>query len=134
MKICKSCNVNKPEKKLRIFKDQEEKCNICHNSTWNGKPITLELDHINGNRLDDSRKNLQLICPNCHSQTPTYKVGNNKGRGKKIYSDEEIIEALKNNVSGYKAMVSLGMNPHGENYKRVRRIIQEYKLTLDYSV
>lgn len=35
---------------------------------WNGKPITLEVDHINEDWLDDRKENLQFLCPNCHSQ------------------------------------------------------------------
>lgn len=35
---------------------------------WNGNPIRLEINHKNGNKLDDRRKNLEFLCPNCHSQ------------------------------------------------------------------
>ena len=57
------------------------KCSLCGISNWNNLPISLEIDHINGNPHDDSHKNLRLICPNCHSQTPTFK-GKNKGNGR----------------------------------------------------
>ncbi len=56
-------------------------CSCCGLSDWNNKPITLEVEHINGNSEDDSRENVCLICPNCHSQTDTYK-GKNRGNGR----------------------------------------------------
>jgi hypothetical protein len=56
-------------------------CSVCRITEWNGKPIVMELEHINGDSSDNSLSNCCLICPNCHSQTPTYK-GRNKGNGR----------------------------------------------------
>lgn len=56
----------------------EYKCAFCNNSgVWNERPLVLDLDHINGNNKDHRLENLRFLCPNCHSQTPTYK-GKNK--------------------------------------------------------
>lgn len=45
-------------------------CSSCNcGDTWNDKPITLQIDHINHNWLDDRKENLAFLCPNCHSQT-----------------------------------------------------------------
>lgn len=49
---------------------------------WNGKELTLELDHINGDKLDDRLENFRFLCPNCHSQTDTFKGKNSKGTAK----------------------------------------------------
>jgi len=123
------------EKRQRIDIEQDGKCSECRNTPhWNGKPLKFELDHIDGNRFDNSRNNLRLLCPNCHSQTPTFKVGNNKNVGKKTYADEEIIQSLLQNTSGYTAMKALGMNPHGGNYTRIRKLIKEKSLQLSYNV
>ena len=47
-------------------------CAECGLSEWCGKPISLHLDHLNGISNDNRLENLRLLCPNCHSQTPTY--------------------------------------------------------------
>jgi len=57
------------------------RCEICNGTAWNGQPISLELDHIDGDRTNNTFVNLRLLCPNCHAQTPTYR-GRNIGRRK----------------------------------------------------
>lgn len=48
------------------------KCAICGCTEWQGKTLSLELDHINGANNDNRLENLRFLCPNCHSQTSTY--------------------------------------------------------------
>jgi hypothetical protein len=64
-----------------IKQKQNGKCAECGISEWNGKDITLELEHKDGYSDNNSPDNLCLLCPNCHSQTPTYKA-KNKGKGR----------------------------------------------------
>lgn len=72
---------NTPRLKTRLFKLGLLKniCYICSQlPEHNNKPLTLQLDHINGNNKDNRIENLRIICPNCHTQTPTYGRKNEK--------------------------------------------------------
>ena len=66
-----------PTSKLskRLVKEGYKKycCESCGISEWNGKSISLELNHIDGNNGNHALSNLELLCPNCHSQTDTYR-------------------------------------------------------------
>jgi len=58
------------------------KCVGCGNEgEYNGMPLALQLDHIDGDAGNNMPKNLRLLCPNCHSQTDTF-VAKNKGKGR----------------------------------------------------
>jgi hypothetical protein len=55
----------------------ENKCDSCDLTEWLGNPLSLHLDHVDGNNHNHVRSNLRLLCPNCHSQTDTW-CGKNK--------------------------------------------------------
>lgn len=71
----------------KLIKYECFECKITN--LYNGKHITLHLDHINGIKNDNRLKNLRFLCPNCHSQTETY-CGRNKGKGTKFCSCNNI--------------------------------------------
>jgi 5-methylcytosine-specific restriction endonuclease McrA len=64
---------SKLSKRLVENKLIEYKCNSCGIADYNNQAISLELNHIDGNRANHKLENLELLCPNCHSQTPTYR-------------------------------------------------------------
>lgn len=51
---------------------KEHRCECCGYTEWLGRPIPIQLEHVNGNRTDNRLENLKILCPNCHAQTPTY--------------------------------------------------------------
>lgn len=59
-----------------LLEQRGNRCEVCGFEEWNGKPIPIELDHIDGDSDNNAEANLRLICPNCHAQTETYKGGN----------------------------------------------------------
>ena len=66
--------------KKRLISDGYKiyKCEICGITQWNNKYIALQLHHINGISNDNRIDNLQILCPNCHSQTENYGSKNIK--------------------------------------------------------
>jgi len=64
--------------KKRLLDDGlfQHRCCRCRRTTWMKQPIPLELHHIDGNSSNNQLHNLELLCPNCHAQTPNYR-----GRG-----------------------------------------------------
>lgn len=66
-------NINFLRFRLLNEKVKEYKCECCGNTHWLGKPICLELHHINGVKDDLRIENLQILCPNCHSLTENYR-------------------------------------------------------------
>ena len=60
-------------RKRHLIQDRGHSCETCFNTSWNNLPITLELEHVDGDVNNNETTNLKLLCPNCHSQTPTWR-------------------------------------------------------------
>ena len=99
----KSGNYTKSNAKSYFRRINEYKCQICSISSWNGKPLTLQLDHIDGNNKNNLVENFRWLCPNCHTQTDTWGTKNASDEGKK-----RIKEASK-----LGRQIQLGLMPKG---------------------
>ena len=69
---------NKVRQKLLKEGIKKHICEGCLNTTWNGQPIPLEVHHKDGDKTKNDLENLQLLCPNCHALTDTYRGKNTK--------------------------------------------------------
>jgi Zn finger protein HypA/HybF involved in hydrogenase expression len=100
----------------------EYKCQKCKINSYDSMPITLEVDHINGNWQDNRLENLRYLCPNCHSQMSTCHRKNMK------ITDEQILEACKK--YSYIRDVAKSLNTTHHIYDRVRKIAQRHDIKL----
>lgn len=89
----------KGQHKNALLLERGHRCEECKLAEWNDIPITLELEHIDGDRKNNTKENLKLLCPNCHSQTPTWRRSSSPGWNKQKYTDEEIIEAIQSHYN-----------------------------------
>ena len=117
--------LGKDGKRRRVIDEQEKHCSHCGLSEWRGQPITLELEHKDGNHMNDERDNLEAVCPNCHSLTDTWR-GKNQGNSKQgKISDNILIEALKATETIRQALIVVGLSPRGNNYVRAKRLLDK---------
>lgn len=110
----------------RLKEVKEWKCECCGLSEWMGKPLSLEVHHIDGNHLNNELDNLQILCPNCHSQTSNWRSRNSRGyaKTKPKVTDEELLEAVKTHNTIFEALKSLGL-AGGSNYIRVYKLLEK---------
>lgn len=71
---------NKIRKKLLDENYKEYRCECCGLTEWLNEPIPLELHHIDGNKNNNTLENFQLLCPNCHAKTSSYRGKNVKNK------------------------------------------------------
>ena len=118
-----------------IFKNKlfPYKCNKCHIKSWNKNPLTLEIEHKDGDRFNNTKENLELLCPNCHSQTKTFRK-NRRKISKPHISEEKILEEINkvNNIN--QLLLNLDLSNSGGNYKRIHKIIKKNNLESFYNL
>lgn len=111
-------------KRKRVIQEQNQCCNRCGLGEWLGSKLILEVDHKNGNNRDNSRENLEALCPNCHSLTESWRGRNKPVRnGMNNVSDEYLLQCLKETPNIRQALIKAGVAAKGGNYDRCKRLL-----------
>lgn len=119
------CLNGKGQHKKALLKERGHICEKCLNHEWLGQPITLELEHVDGNNKNNIKENLLLLCPNCHSQTPTWRRSKSK-TGVRKNSDEEIKYAVITSTSMRATLLKLNLK--WSSNISIRKIMNKYNL------
>lgn len=77
-KIFEQCETTASRKRF-LIREQGHRCWECNLTEWRGKPIPLQMDHVDGDPSNDKKENLRILCANCHAQTETF-CGKNIGK------------------------------------------------------
>ena len=93
-KIEQGLVTNSTSLKLYLTKKKGYVCEICKLVDWENKPISLHVDHIDGNSDNNLPTNIRLLCPNCHSQTSTYCGRNTKNTKRSSYNKRYRLKKL----------------------------------------
>lgn len=111
-------------KRRRVFEEQNHCCNKCGVNEWQGFKIPLELEHKDGNTTNNSRENLEGLCPNCHSITDTWRGRNKPARnGVNEVTDEFLLQCLKETDNIRQGLLKAGIAAKGNNYSRAKRLL-----------
>jgi endogenous inhibitor of DNA gyrase (YacG/DUF329 family) len=85
-----------PALKKYLIEKFGEKCSECgQESSWNNKPLVLQLDHIDGDSDNNFPSNIRMLCPNCHSQTENFGSKGKGSRYKKITKRNKYLQSYK---------------------------------------
>ena len=108
---------------------KEDKCEICGLNKWLEKTLTIVVHHIDGNRRNNELNNLQLLCPNCHSQTDNFS-GRNKFKIKLSQLDTDvIINMIKNSKSIRDVLMNLNVAVTSKSYEFIKKIMKDNNVT-----
>jgi 5-methylcytosine-specific restriction endonuclease McrA len=101
-----------------------KECSECGIGTiWNGKPLTLHIDHLNGRGTDWRVENCRYLCPNCHYQTDTH--GTKRGV-KRLFEIAVTPKELSESYDELKSFVAVG-EKYGISDRTVKNVVRKFK-------
>lgn len=112
----------------RVIIEQEGKCNRCGIDEWLGEAITLELEHKDGDHHNNDRDNIECLCPNCHSLTPTWRGRNKQSACREVITEEQMVRAYLETGNIRQALIELGLAAKGANYGRVKKALTKWNV------
>jgi 5-methylcytosine-specific restriction endonuclease McrA len=110
---------------------QKNTCEVCGTREWNGESVPLELHHLDGDRTNNGDDNLQVLCPNCHSQTDNFRGRNSKRSPPKFLEKSEVFDnriedfALSDLIKKYYEMDG----PPDGYFRKRHYFITKYKIS-----
>jgi hypothetical protein len=112
-------------KRRRVLEEQNYCCAGCGIYEWKGNKIILEIDHKDGNNQNNSRDNLEGLCPNCHSLTETWRGKNKPSKnGNNKITDEFLLQCLKETNNIRQGLLKSGLAAKGSNYERAKKLLK----------
>lgn len=122
--------------KQRLFSEniKKYKCEKCNREHYFGFPIPLELNHINGDDNDNTLSNLEILCPNCHSRTPTF-AGRNKKDARLWRISENDFREKVTQASSYTSLLYLiyeKANGGSSAYSHAKKLIEQYNCDITH--
>jgi len=141
--LVENSNFSRTHLKNRLYEEgiKERMCEICgQDENWNGKRMSLILDHINGVYNDNRIENLRIVCPNCNSTLETHCGSNKMKKEKSVHKtyiekrkvERPSYEVLKEEVSKY-GYSKIGRK-YGVSDNSIRKWIKTYEKYENYTV
>lgn len=106
--------------KKRLIEERGKRCESCQASEWMGYEIPIQVHHIDGDRSNNLKENLLLLCPNCHAITDNWC-----GKNTRKVTEEDIIKAAKISKTYSEICSRVGWSSTADHYARIKKVLDK---------